>query len=154
MRARYASATAVGVAVPARKASVSSCAVRRVRSANSVLDDARHAEELAGAIGRVRERLVARQARARLVVTHDVDHGHRVRRRLDVPRVERVELLDVREDAVELLAHLLELRVGECEPGEARDVLDVFAFDHCKGALTPRPSWVAATARPGLRAPY
>src|SRR5499425_3575226 len=108
MRARYSSATRLGVVSPRRYASVSSWMVPRIIVAESAcsardvgglsempvasfLDDPRHTEEVVDAIRGVGEHLLDREARARLVVAHDVELRHRVRRRLDASRVHRLQ---------------------------------------------------------------
>src|SRR5439155_1128067 len=100
----------------------------------SFLNDPRDAEEVAGAIGRVGEHLFEREARARLVVAHDVELRHCVGGRLDPGRVHGLQRVDVGEDGVELLAHRLELRLGQRQPGQPRDVGDVLARDHASGS--------------------
>src|SRR5687768_5703659 len=144
MRARYSSVAATGEASPLAKAAVSSWIVRTPL----LLDDSRHAEELATALGRVGQGLALRQARAVDVVAHDVDQGHGVRRGLHARGIQGAELVDVGEDAAELLAHPLQLRVVERQAGEAGDVLDVLPRDH---ARSPPAARTAATAACGRR---
>jgi hypothetical protein len=52
-----------------------------------------------------------------------------VRRRRDVAEVELGDLRDSRDDVVQLRAEALELVLAELEPGEVRDVEQLFAGD-------------------------
>ena len=89
--------------------------------------DRRDAERAVPRVGRVRERLLAGQRRARLVLVPDVDEIERMRRRLDVGEVELGDLADGLEDRAELLPHALDLVLGDLEARQPRDVQHVFS---------------------------
>src|SRR5207244_9024340 len=107
-------------------------------------------EEAALRVGRVRQRVLERQARARLVLGEDVDEVERVRRGRDFLEVELGDLADRLENRAQLLAKALDLLVRQRQPREPRDVEHLLTTDlHCKhppktkgplsGALTSVP---------------
>src|SRR5581483_7017631 len=61
------------------------------------------------------------------VVGQDVDEIERVRRRLDSREVELGDFSDRLQDRGQLLAHPLELLVGQLQPRQPRHVDDVFS---------------------------
>src|SRR5512133_1573688 len=89
-----------------------------------------NAEGAVGGVRRLREDLLARPARARLVGPQDVIEVDDVRGRLDPLEVELVDAVDVLENPRELARHRLDLVVCEPEAGEAGDVQHLLAIDH------------------------
>src|SRR5437660_4550979 len=89
----------------------------------------RHAEEVTLAVGGVRERLLDRERRPRLVFGPDVDEVERVSRRLDVRKIELGDLADRLENRVQLLAKPLDLLFGQLEPRELRYVQNFVSRD-------------------------
>src|SRR3954451_22248993 len=83
---------------------------------------ARHSEAALGDVGSARERLLAREAGARLVLAQHVLKLDDVRSGLDLVEFELVHLLDVLEDLGQLAGHALELLVRDPETREASDV--------------------------------
>ena len=80
---------------------------------------------------RPREHDLARERGARLVGAQHVLDLDDVRGRRHVGEVaELADLLDVVEDARELLAHALELLLAQLEAGEAGDVEDLVTAQH------------------------
>src|SRR4029453_10396608 len=98
-------------------------------SRHSFLDNARHAEEVPGGLGRIGQHVGPGQRWARLVLSHHVGEGHRVGGGLHPGGVHRAELVDVGEDMAQLVLHANQLRLGKLEPRQARHVLDVLARD-------------------------
>src|SRR5262245_17678838 len=124
IRPRYARVASVGVASPRRNRSPSSVTVRS-ESIALLLDDLGHPEEVAAGLRRVGEHLLARKRWPRHIVPHHIGHRHGVGGRLDAGRIQRLELVDVREDAVQLAPHALLLLGPKLEPREPRHVLDL-----------------------------
>src|SRR5712691_4810835 len=89
----------------------------------------RHPEEAVLRVGRVRERLFARQRGPRLVLGQHVDEVEGMGRRLDVLQVELGHLPDRLQDRRQLLAHLLDLVAGELEPRQPGYVENVVSRD-------------------------
>ena len=91
-----------------------------------------HAEPVRRGVGRARERDLARQRRPRLVGAQRVLDRDDVRGRRDVVEVAELgDLLDVVEDARELPGHRRQLVLAQLEAGEAGDVQDLVAVQHC-----------------------
>src|SRR5919108_3834187 len=81
-----------------------------------------HAEEVVVAVGGVRQRLVDRETRPRLVLRPDVRELERMCRRLDVRQVELGDLSHRLEDRAQLTREPLELVLGQLQPGQRRHV--------------------------------
>jgi GNAT superfamily N-acetyltransferase len=108
-------------------------------------EDRGHDEELAFARGRVREHIRRIERRPDDVVTQDVLELDRLRRRRDVVGGDRGEDRVLVEDVVQLALEPAKLLVGEPEPGEVGDMLDVGAR---QGAHAPDDSRDMPTPRP------
>ena len=113
---------------------------------------ARDAEAALVVLGRARQRDLDGQARARHVRAQRVLHLDDVRRRLDAGEVaELADLLDVVEHLGQLLAHALDLVLGELEAGEPGDVEHLVTAQH-RRAVYETPARATARARPQLTA--
>src|SRR4051794_23179678 len=132
-RPRQNSNTSAPETSPERISSACWAAVRCRRSltpGRSRAARAGHAKATVGDVGCAGKRLLVRQAGPRLVLAQDVLELDDVRRRLDPIQVQLVHLLHVAEDLGQLARHPLELRLGEPQAREARDVEHLVAVDH------------------------
>src|SRR5438093_1278713 len=77
---------------------------RRQLERFKLFHDLRHDEQSAGFGRRVAKGFLVREGRPRFVSPRNVDHWHRMRRRLNVTDIKFLELFDVAEDVVELRA--------------------------------------------------
>lgn len=85
---------------------------------------------IARAERRVGERGITRDAVRGFVVAHDVLQGQHRGGRPDVAGVDVAQHGDRLEDARQLVLHAIQLRIGQVEASQLRDVLDVGAADH------------------------
>src|SRR5688500_18756355 len=90
---------------------------------------ARDAEAALAGLGSRRERLLAREARPRLVRAQDVLELDDVGGRRHALEVELGDLVDVVEHLRELARHPLELVLRQSQAGEPGDVEDLVAVD-------------------------
>ena len=95
-----------------------------------LLQDHGHAEHRLLHARRVPEGRLARHGRPRHVVTHHVLERDHLGRRPHAAGVDRLQLPDRLQDAVQLALHQVDLLVGETQPGQRGNVLDVLATDH------------------------
>ena len=108
---------------------------------------ARDAEAALVVLGRALQRDLDGQARPRLVGAQRVLHLDHVRGRLDAGEVaELADLLDVVEHLAQLLAHALDLVLGELEAGEPGDVEHLVTAQHRAQSMTRR-AWVGGSGR-------
>ena len=75
--------------------------------------------------GRVAQGIVVRERRANFVESRDIGHRHGVGGWLDAGYIERLQFLDVAEDAAELRAEFFFLVGRELEPRQMRDIFDI-----------------------------
>ena len=87
--------------------------------------DLRHDEHLVALRRRVLQRQLRRQAGSLHIVGPNVDDGKRVRGGLDVGDIHLFQLLDVSEDVADLGGKSRLLAVGQRQPGEIGDVVDL-----------------------------
>ena len=102
---------------------------QRVDHGSRTAPGRRDAEGVVVALGRVREHVLERQRRPRLVVAPDVHELERVRGRRHVGELELGHLRHGVEDRGELLAEALDLLLGQVEARELRDVQHLLPRD-------------------------
>src|SRR5439155_4520898 len=101
----------------------------RAESPRTPASRRRHPERAVLRRRRVRQRDVAVERRARLVLGEHVDEIERMRGRRHVVEVELRDLADRLEDRSELPLEAFELILGEREPRELRDVEHLISRD-------------------------
>src|SRR5829696_9680834 len=91
--------------------------------------DRRDAERPALRVRRIGQSILRRERGPRLVLAPRVDDRERMRGRLDVREVELRDLPHCFENRTELVAHAVDLALGNLEPREARYMQYVFSRD-------------------------